>query len=134
MASFDITGKLKVKNDKQVVSDKFTKREFVITTEEQYPQFISFQLTQDKCDLLDSYQVGEDIKVSFNMRGREWTAPDGTVKFFNSLEAWRLEKFASAGGNTSAPPQPTNTSHVANQSPVEQEKIITSETNDDLPF
>ncbi len=126
MASFEITGKLKVKGSTQVVSDKFSKRDLVIITEDQYPQFISLQLTQDKCALLDAYNVGDDLKVSFNLRGREWTAPDGVVKYFNSLEAWRLERGASS--------QPAANSS-ASASPASQEEVISSSAaNDDLPF
>lgn len=64
MASFEVSGTLKVKQNTQVVSEKFSKREFVLTTDTttQYPQFISFQLTQDKCALLDNYQIGEELK------------------------------------------------------------------------
>lgn len=88
----DVTGKLKVKSETQVVSDKFTKREFVITdNSSQYPQHISFILTQDKCGLLDKYSEGDEIKVHFNLRGREYTNPKGEVKYFNSLEAWRID-------------------------------------------
>lgn len=123
MASFEITGKLKVKNDTQVVSDKFSKRDLVIATEEQYPQFISLQLTQDKCALLDAYKIGDELKVSFNLRGREWTAPDGIVKYFNSLEAWRIERALPAGSN------------IASPAPAAQEEMISSgDQSDDLPF
>ena len=95
----DITGVLKVKSEAQQVSEKFKKREFVITdNSSQYPQHISFQLTQDKCSLLDQYKVGDELKVHFNLRGREWTSPKGEVKYFNTLEAWRIE--GGAGGNT----------------------------------
>lgn len=134
MASFEITGNLKVKNNTQNVSDKFSKREFVLETdsETQYPQYLSFQLTQDKCPLLDSYNVGDSMKVSFNMRGREWTAPDGITKYFNSLEAWRIEKLGNNAANSSAP-----SNHTATQSPTpaqQQDTIGSSEPTDDLPF
>jgi hypothetical protein len=93
----DITGILKVKMDTQQVSEKFKKREFVITdNSSQYPQVIAFQLTQDKCGLIDQYKVGDEIKVHFNLRGREWTSPKGEVRYFNTLEAWRIE--GGAGG------------------------------------
>jgi hypothetical protein len=89
---FNITGVLKVKNAEQQVSEKFKKREFVLTeNSSQYPQHVSFQLTQDKCSLLDNYKVGDTMKVFFNLRGREWTNPQGEVKYFNSLEAWKIE-------------------------------------------
>jgi hypothetical protein len=88
----DITGTLKVINDTKQVSDRFKSREFVLTdNSSQYPQHISFQLTQDKCDLLNGKAIGTEVKVHFNLRGREWNSPTGETKYFNSLEAWRLE-------------------------------------------
>ena len=88
----DITGTLKVINDTKQVSDKFKSREFVLTdNSSQYPQHITFQLTQYKCNLLDGKKIGTEVKVHFNLRGREWNSPDGTVKYFNTLDAWRLE-------------------------------------------
>lgn len=87
-----ITGTLKVVGDTQTVSEKFKKREFVLTdNSSQYPQHISFQLVNDKCNLLDNKAIGTQVTVHFNLRGREWNSPDGTVKYFNTLEAWRLE-------------------------------------------
>lgn len=89
----ETTGLLKVKEQTQKVNEKFQKRDFVITTESNtpYPQQITFQITQDKCNLLDKYQIGDNIKVHFNLRGREWKSNEGN-KFFNTLEAWRIEK------------------------------------------
>ena len=89
---FKLTGKIKVKKETEVISDKFSKREFVLTdASSMYPQDISFQLTQDKCGLIDSFEAGSNVEVSFNLRGREWTSPQGEVKYFNTLEAWRIE-------------------------------------------
>lgn len=90
---FSLKGKLIVKGDEQVISEKFKKREFVIQDDSsQYPQVISFQLVQDKCSLLDAYNEGDEITAHFNLRGREWTSPkDGQTKYFNSLEAWKIE-------------------------------------------
>src|ERR1700750_692278 len=95
----EVIGTLKVKFDTQRVSEKFQKREFVLTTEANtpYPQHVSFQVTQDKCSLLDGFNEGEDLKVQFNLRGREWNGPQG-VKYFNTLEAWRIERVS--GSNT----------------------------------
>lgn len=92
----EVIGILKVKFDTQKVSDRFQKREFVLTTEEQtpYPQHCLFQLTQDKCSVLDSLNEGDEIKAHFNLRGREWNGPQG-IKYFNTLEAWRIEKIGS---------------------------------------
>lgn len=131
---FKLTGTVKVLNDTVQVSEKFSKREFVITeTSSMYPQDISFQATQDKCSMLDAIQVNDQVEVSFNLRGREWTSPQGEVKYFNSLEAWRIEKVGQAApqgmpqGGPSAmnlDPIPTATSAAVN---VESE-------DDDLPF
>ena len=140
MASFEITGKLKVKNEIQQVSEKFTKREFVIVADEetQYPQMISFQLTQTKCELLDNYNIGDSIKVSFNLRGREWTGKDGITKYFNSLEAWKLEKVSSStnSSTTENNENTTNTFHSLNTpTPAQQNEVINNEQpTDDLPF
>jgi hypothetical protein len=87
-----MTGNIKVINETVQVTDKFSKREVVITDNSMYPQDIMFQATQDKCSMLDSYNVGDNVEVSFNLRGREWTSPTGEVKYFNTLEAWRIER------------------------------------------
>jgi len=122
----DITGILKVKNEAQQVSEKFKKREFVLTdNSSQYPQHVSFQLTQDKCNLIDSYNVGAEIKVHFNLRGREWTSPQGEIKYFNTLEAWRIEGGANSGsGNSSA----------SNKMEGVSETFTAATEGDDLPF
>jgi len=89
---FKQEGTLKVANATQVISEKFSKRNFVITTEnDKYPQDIEFQLTQDKCNLLDGIGVGSKLEVSFNLRGREWNSPQGETKYFNTLEAWKID-------------------------------------------
>ena len=82
----ETTGKIKMIFDTVKVSDKFSRRELVITTEDKYPQDILFQVTNDKCKLLDNLNIGQDIKVHFNLRGREWNG-----KYYNNLEAWKLE-------------------------------------------
>ncbi len=88
-----VVGELKLKEETQKVSDKFQKRDFVLATDltTPYPQFITFQLNQDKCSALDSFNEGDEIKVQFNLRGREWNGSQG-IKYFNTLEAWRIEK------------------------------------------
>jgi hypothetical protein len=124
---FNITGTLKVKGASQQVSDKFKKREFVITdNSSQYPQLISFQLTQDKCGLLDSYSEGSEIKVYFNLRGREWKSPQGEIKYFNSLEAWKIEGAGAA--NNSSP------DNKVPEAEITETFISSSSTEDDLPF
>ena len=88
---FKIIGEIKVINDEVQITEKFKKLEFVLVdNSSQYPQFINFQLTQDRCSLLDGFTVGQSIEVDFNLRGREWTDKQGVVKYFNSLDAWRI--------------------------------------------
>jgi hypothetical protein len=88
----DVLGKIKAINEEQQVSASFRKRELVVATNEQYPQFISINFTQDKCDLLNNYNVGDDVKVSINIRGKEWVNPAGETKYFNDIQGWRIEK------------------------------------------
>ncbi len=134
--SFQLTGKLKKIDPIVKVSDKFSKREFVITDESsQYPQDILFQSVQDKCTLLDAYNVGDVVQVSFNLRGREWTSPQGEVKYFNTMEAWRIEGSQTA---SAANPAPAASTPNANPAPAPaaqpQETIVSSTGDDDLPF
>ena len=88
----EITGKIKqIDETKEYGSNGFQKRELVITTEEQYPQHILIEFVQDKCSILNAYNVGQRIKVGINIRGREWQSPQGEVKYFNSIQGWRIE-------------------------------------------
>jgi len=124
----EVTGQLKVKFDTQKVSEKFQKRDFVLSTDlsTPYPQHVSFQITQDKCNLLDQFNPGDELRVQFNLRGREWNGPQG-IKYFNTLEAWRIEKVGA--GQASAPAQGGMQENVA--APVFNSSIS---DNDDLPF
>lgn len=125
----EVTGQLKLKYDTQKVSEKFQKRDFVLATDlsTPYPQFVSFQVTQDKCTMLDSFNQGDEIKVQFNLRGREWNGPQG-IKYFNTLEAWRIEKVAAG---QSAPVQGNAGMAENTSAPVFNSSIS---DNDDLPF
>ena len=88
----EVLGKVKVVSDTQEVSASFKKRELVVTTDEQYPQHILIEFAQDKCSLLDNYQVGQNVKVSINLRGREWVNPQGETKYFNQIQGWKIDK------------------------------------------
>jgi translation initiation factor IF-3 len=101
----EITGSVKAIHETQEVTQTFKKRELVITTEEQYPQHILVEFTQEKTSVLDGYSVGENVKVSINLRGREWTSPQGETKYFNTIQGWRIEKVGSA---SPTPPAPHN--------------------------
>lgn len=88
----EVSGKVKLVGTEKQVSATFKNRELVITTEEQYPQHISIEFKQDKCDLLNNISEGQDVKVGINLRGREWVSPTGETKYFNSIEGWKIEK------------------------------------------
>ncbi len=131
---FKLIGTVKVLNDTVQVSEKFSKREFVVTdTTSMYPQDISFQATQDKCSMLDAVQVNDQVEVSFNLRGREWTSPQGEVKYFNSLEAWRIEKVgqAMAQGIPQGGPSAMNLDPMVAATAT---AVNTTSEDDDLPF
>lgn len=136
--SFQLTGKLKKIDPIVQVSDKFSKREFVLTDESsQYPQDILFQSVQDKCSLLDTYNVGDVVQVSFNLRGREWTSPQGEVKYFNTMEAWRIEGGqAQASAPAPATASQANNTNAPAAAPVAQPQntMVSSTDDDDLPF
>lgn len=117
--SYDLTGKVKVIQDAKTISDTFTVREFVVTVEEgKYPQDIALQLVNDKVSLLDSVQVGQEVTVSFDIRGREYNG-----RYFNNLNAWKLQT-----GAAPAAPAPV-------QAPKEGEVPADfAEYEDDIPF
>lgn len=124
----EVTGRIKVINPTQDVSASFKKRELVVTTDEQYPQHIMIEFTQAKVDDLNNFQVGEQVKVSINLRGREWTNPQGETKYFNSIQGWRIERLqqgAPAGQEMPAMP--------AAQA-FEPAPSFNEEEHDDLPF
>ena len=84
----EVKGKIKLIKNTQVISEKFSKREFVVITEGEHAQHISMEFILDKCDLLDTYSVGDLVNVSINLKGREWTDPKGEVKHFNTIQVW----------------------------------------------
>ena len=110
------------------VSDKFKKRDFVLTdaSNPQYPQHISFQLTQDKCSVLDNINVGDNVQVTFNLRGREWISPQNETKYFNTLEAFKID-VVGTNAEQSAAPRVSNS-----EPPIDNVPLPTAE--DDLPF
>ena len=116
------TGTLYKKSDAQQVSDKFRKRDFIITTDGQYPQYLQFQLTQDKLSLIDNVNLGDSLTVSFNLRGRLWTNPEGKESCFNTLDAWKIDHVGTAQGGA----QP-----LAQQV---QNAVDGLQGGDDLPF
>lgn len=120
----EVTGKIKkIDETRTYGTSGFRKREVVITTEEQYPQMLLIEFVQDKCDLLNDYQIGQDVKISINLRGREWINPEGEAKYFNSIQGWRIEN-AAAMNTAAIPPAET----------FESIDDVDSEDPNDLPF
>jgi len=93
----EFTGQIKRIGTTQIVSDKFSKREFTVVDkpESEYPQTVQFELHKDRCDVIDSFKPGDMVRVSFNLKGREWTDKEGAVKTFNTLQAWAVVKLQS---------------------------------------
>ena len=105
----EVKGTIKVIFDTVQVSEKFKKRDVVITTSEQYPQDISIQFVQDKTSILDKYKVGQSVTVGINIQGREWTSPQGEVKYFNTLNGWRIDAEQQQAPQQAPPAQPQTT-------------------------
>ena len=122
----EILGKIKwIDETKTYGTNGFRKREVVLTTEEQYPQHILVEFIQDKCELLNSYQVGQTVTIGINLRGREWVNPEGETKYFNSIQGWRIE--AQPNTASEMPPMPPPESFQPADDDIK-------EVDDDLPF
>jgi hypothetical protein len=138
--SFEISGRLAERFETQKVSDRFQKREFVLeikstgNTGYEFVDFIKFQATQDKCSLLDQFGIDEEVKVSFNLRGRKWEK-DGQISYFTNLEAWRVEKVQNVS-NTSPTESsaPAQDSFSAQDAPFPTQAPQDDSGDDDLPF
>jgi len=125
----EIQGKIKkIDETKTFGNNGFRKRELVITTDEQYPQHILVEFIQDKCDLLNTFQVGGEVKVSINIRGREWVNPQGETKYFNSIQGWRIENVQAENSPEQGMPP------VAPMEAFEPVNNLKEEDHDDLPF
>ena len=96
--NMQIQGRLHALFPAEQVTQRFRKREFVLELEgeSRYPQYVMFQLTGDRCEALDGFGKGEDVRVEFSLRGREWTSPKGDVRYFNSLETWSIDRVGDA--------------------------------------
>ncbi len=124
----EIQGRIKMIDETKTYGNNgFRKREVVVTTEEQYPQHILVEFVQDKTDLLNSYQVGQLVKISINLRGREWVNPQGETKYFNSVQGWRIENLENANTGQEMPPVPP-------MEAFEPAEEFSEEDHDDLPF
>lgn len=124
----EVQGRIKVIGDTQSFgANGFRKREIVITTEEQYPQHIMIEFVQDKTDLLNNYQVGQQVKININLKGREWVNPQGETKYFNSIQGWRIETLQPESMGGDMPPVPPADA-------FEPAGDLNEDDHDDLPF
>ena len=126
----EVLGRVKfVDQTKEVGTSGFKKRDIVVTTDEQYPQHILVQFVQDKCELLNNYQVGDNVKIDINLRGREWINPQGETVYFNTIQGWRISKINSETPATGPqmPPMPPAAA-------FEPATNFNEEEHDDLPF
>lgn len=124
----EVQGRIKMIGDTQTFGGNgFKKREIVVTTDEQYPQHIMVEFVQDKTDLLNNYKEGQQVKISINLRGREWVNPQGETKYFNSIQGWRIEVLQAESGSDQLPPVPP-------MDAFEPAGDLNEDDHDDLPF
>jgi len=122
----ELLGKIKLIGDIKTYGDNgFRKRELVITTEEQYPQHILIEFIQNNCELLDNFNLGQTVRIGINIRGREWESPDQGIKYFNSIQGWRIESLDDQVMDSAPEDLP-----IENDNPPKDDDL----TEDDLPF
>jgi len=124
----EVSGKIKWLDETKTYGEKgFRKREVVITTEERYPQHILVEFIQDNCDLLDSFQIGQNVKIGINIKGREWVNPQGETKYFNSIQGWRIDVIQDNIETDIPPIPPPSPFEIADDNNGD-------DSEDDLPF
>ena len=138
--SFEISGRIFEIYPTQQVTDKFKKREFILEVKEtsnsgfEFIEYIKFQAVQDRCSLLDGLNVNDQVKVSFNLRGRKWEK-DGQTSYFTNLDAWKIENEQSTSINPNTPSaQDQNTVTTNNKAPFPEDPPVDDSGFDDLPF
>lgn len=133
----EITGRVKLVREVQQISSTFKKRELIVTTDEQYPQHIMVEFTQDKTDLLNSFQPGEQVRVDINLRGREWINPQGQAVYFNTIQGWRIDRVQQEVPSYQQPQSPAPGAPMSQMPPAATFEPIANfneEEIDDLPF
>ena len=128
----ELTGRIKLISEIQTFDKGFKKRDIVLTTEEHYPQHILIELLGDRVDISNDFNVGDDVKISINIRGREWVNPKGEIKYFNSIIGWKIENIREVYPTTKqeeylAPP-------VSPASAKFSDTFLPEEEDDDIPF
>jgi len=122
----ELLGKIKLIGDIKTYGDNgFRKRELVLTTEEQYPQHILIEFIQNNCELLDNYSIGQTVRIGINIRGREWESPDQGIKYFNSIQGWRIESLDDQVIDSASEELPIESDNSDKDNDL---------TEDDLPF
>lgn len=132
--SFELQGKIEVILDTQQVTERFKKREFVVATQDgAYTEQIKLQLTQDRCDLIDEFNEGDDVKVMFNLKGRAYTK-NGNTSYFTNLDAWRI---VPLNGGSAATPDSDVASPTSSSDPgpsASDNPGLSAADDDVLPF
>ena len=123
----EIRGRVHEVGPTQQVTESFKKRDLVLAYAEnpQFVEYISFQATQDRVNIFDNLNVGDEVEVSFNLRGRPWTNKEGVTTYFNSLVAWRVTKLANA---------PAASAPAYQDIPAPVDISVGADDDDDLPF
>lgn len=127
----EVQGKIKkIFETKEYGSNGFRKREVVVTTQEQYPQHLLVEFTQDRTELLNNYREGQTVKIGINLRGREWINPEGKAVYFNSINGWRIEALETQAPSGNMPPPPTEDFEPVSGPDFGSD----ADEEDDLPF
>ncbi len=117
-----VTGKIHNVGALRTVSEKFKSKDVVLLTEDKFPQYITIQFTQEKTNMISEENIGENVEVSINLRGRKWESPQGEIKYFNTIEGWQINAVQSAVENKGREALKETIIHESNFD------------NDDLPF
>tara|TARA_Y100001970_G_C14169093_1_gene823073 strand:+ start:117 stop:509 length:393 start_codon:yes stop_codon:yes gene_type:complete len=129
----EIKGKIKKISETVEISDRFRKREFIIeySNNPEYPQVIQFEMIQDRCEILDQFKEEQQVEIFFDLKGREWTSPQGEIKYFNTLQAWKIVSDELKEDTTSTIKNFEDKDKLDNQ---EKPEWLDDENIDDLPF
>ena len=127
----EVIGRIKKILEAQTFSSGFTKQEVILLTQEQYPQTLSIEFLQDKVNLLSNFNEGDEVKISINLRGREWVNPEGVTKYFNSISGWRIEKLVAEQPTSSSQNMEVPAKETFN---TEINDLNDNDETDDLPF
>src|SRR3990167_9309629 len=136
----ETTGKLHTIFDTKQVSERFTKREFVVELADnpKYQQTVLFQLSGDRCSQLDNMRVGDEVRIEFSLRGREWRSPSGEIKYFNSLDVWKIEPARAAshsrGGRRDSAGDRGDPRDLEMPPRIDEAQFGRVDNNDDIPF